>query len=48
MKVLAINNGNPILKEKFIEKWPKISEEDMESVQELLKNSINKIMFFFK
>ena len=37
MKVLAINNGNPILKEKFIEKWPKISEEDIQSVEELLK-----------
>ena len=37
MKILAINNGEPILKEKFIEKWPKISEEDIQSVVDTMK-----------
>ena len=37
MKNLAINNGEPILKQKFKEKWPIISEEDIKSVEELMK-----------
>ena len=37
MKKLAINNGEPILKQKFKEKWPVISEEDIKSVEELMK-----------
>ena len=37
MKKLAINKGEPILKEKFKEKWPVISEEDIKSVEELMK-----------
>ena len=36
-KNLAINNGEPILKQKFKEKWPIISEEDIKSVEELMK-----------
>ena len=37
MKKLAINKGEPILKQKFKEKWPVISEEDIKSVEELMK-----------
>ena len=37
MKKLAINNGEPILKQKFKEKWPKISEEYIKSVEKLMK-----------
>ena len=37
MKNLSINNGEPILKEKFKEEWPKISEEDIQSVVETMK-----------
>ena len=44
MKILAINNREPILKEKFIEKWPKISEEDIQSVVDTMKKGEYHIM----
>ena len=31
MKNLAISGGKSILKEKFREKWPKITDEDIQS-----------------
>ena len=37
MKTLAINNGVQILKEKFIEEWPKINEQDIQSVVDTMK-----------
>ena len=37
MKNLAISGGESILKEKFIEKWPKISDEDIQSVKETME-----------
>ena len=37
MKALAINNGEPIMKEKFKENWPIISEEDIKEVENIMK-----------
>ena len=37
MKNLAISGGKSILKEKFIEKWPKITDEDIQSVKETME-----------
>jgi dTDP-4-amino-4,6-dideoxygalactose transaminase len=37
MKALAINNGEPIMKEKFKENWPIISEEDIQDVENIMK-----------
>lgn len=37
MKNLAISGGKSILKEKFVEKWPKISDEDIQSVRETME-----------
>ena len=45
MKNLAINNGEPILKQKFKEKWPIISEEDIKSVEELMKKRGNFVLW---
>jgi len=37
MKNLAISGGKSILKVKFVEKWPKISDEDIQSVRETME-----------
>ena len=37
MKALAINNGEPIMKEKFKENWPIIYEEDIQDVENIMK-----------
>ena len=34
---LAINNGQPVIKEKFIEKWPVITENDIKDVVDIMK-----------